>query len=247
MTLLRPSTLHNASLPDKDRQPAVFAAADPCPSWAQDPMRCFRLNSTELINVPRDAAAMRWQRPGFLTYDGSVPVWIGASERLDPLIDVAALSTFAHRLIAFINATDAMTASQQRGPELAVEVAIELGTALNALRKVAPSGGELYLCTADGTVIAGSKWTPEATAMYDPEEGMMIYPRLWDLGLPWASALSKDMVAGKRQAEAWSDTDIVVSRPVAVGDREGASYRLGLEDLRIVSVAPRTVGVSEDF
>jgi hypothetical protein len=250
MTVLRPGSLNDDWLLFQERVPAIFAAADPCSSYKQDPMRCFKLNNSALINVPRDAAAMRWQRPNFLTYDGTVPLWVGAEDRVEmmfPAFDITAVRTYAYRLLAFINASNATTPSGGRGPLLAVEVALDLADTSAAIRDAAPEGGATYVCTADGTVVAGSNWLPEAIAMYDPEEGKVMYPSLWDLGLPWASAVTREMVASTRQREGWSGSDIVVARPLAVGDPAGASYRLGLADLRIVSTAPRTVGTSGDF
>lgn len=250
-TLLRPGTIHVETMPTAGRHLLVFAASAPCASMKQNPMLCLSLNNSALINVPRDAAAMRWQRPSFLTYDGSMPVWVNADQRLDDTLDAAITSdevhTFAHRLVAYINASNATSDSGGKGPTLAVEVAMDLAGTFSAIRNAAPNGGATYVCTRDGTVIAGSNWVPQATAMYDPEEGMVIYPRLWDLGFAWMDAITPDMVAGSRQAEGWSGSDIVVARPLAVGDQAGGSYRTGLADLRIVSTAPRTVGTSADF
>jgi len=167
-----------------------------------------------------------------------LPVWIHPDERMDPTIDHTQLNTFAHRLVAYINASNATTRKGGRGPIMAVEVGIDLAGVAAAMRTAAAKDGATYVCTADGTVIAGSNWFPEATAMYDPAEGLVVYPQLWDLGFPWMEAISPKMVAGRRQAEAWSGSDIVVARPLAVGDQTGASYRTGLADLRIVSMAP---------
>jgi len=248
MALLRPGDIHDENRPTTERYPLVFASPTPCASWKKDPMRCLDLNNSALIDVPRDAAAMRWQRPSFLTYDGSVPVWIKADERMDPLIDPTKLTLFVHRLAAYINATNATLPGGVKGPNLAIEVAIDLAETAEALRgEVVPKDGATYVCTTDGTVIAGSNWLPQADALYDPEEGMMIYPRMWDLGLPWMEAVSPEMIAGNRQSEGWSGSDFVVARPLAVGDLSGASYRTGLADLRIVSTAPRSVGASDDF
>lgn len=246
-TLLRPGTIHDEKLPTADRTLQVFAAAAPCAGLKQDPMLCLNLNNSALIDVPRDAAAMRWQRPSFLAYDGTMPVWINANQRMDPIIDVEKLDTFAHRLVAFINASNATTPSGGRGPRMAVEVAIDLKGAFAAIREAAPEDGATYLCTTEGTVIAGSNWLPQASAMYDPEEGMMVYPRLWDLDFGWMNAITPAMVAARRQAEGWSGSDIVVTRPLAVGDLAGGSYRTGLADFRIVSTAPRTVGTTKTF
>jgi len=246
-TLLRPGRIHVERLATIDRAPLVFAAPVPCGSVRQDPMRCLSLNNSALIDVPRDAAALRWQRPAFLTYDGALPIWIHPDERMDPTIDYTQLNTFAHRLVAYINASNATTRKGGRGPIMAVEVGIDLAGVQAAMRTAAAKDGATYVCTADGTVIAGSNWFPEATAMYDPVEGLVVYPTLWDLGFSWMEAISPKMVAGRRQAEAWSGSDIVVARPLAVGDQMGASYLTGLADLRIVSMAPRAVGTTADF
>merc|ERR1719454_1158979 len=60
-------------------------------------------------------------------------------------------------------------------------------------------------------------------------------------------AVTPGMVSGSRQEIGHSGTDIVVARPLAVGDLTAASYRTGIADLRIVSMAPRKVGTSEEF
>jgi len=249
MALLRPGTIGNDTLPvtAMDRHLQVSSAIMQCKYMKQDPVRCLKLNNSVLIDVPRDGAAVRWQRPSFLTYAGSMPHWIFAGQRLDPELDVLALRIFAHRLVAYVNASSAMTASGGRGPLLAVEVAIDLKGVNAAIRSAVPEGGTTYLCTTSGTVIAGSNWLPEAASMYDPEEGMIIYPTLWDLGFAWADAVTPAMVAAGRQTEGWHGSDIVVTRPLAVGDPAGGSYRAGLADLRIVSMAPRRVGTSKDF
>jgi len=249
MALLRPGSIGNDTLPmtAMDRQLQVFAPNTECNYMKQDPVRCLKLNNSLLIDVPRDGAALRWQRPSFLTYDGAMPLWIYANQRLDPELDALALRTFAHRLVAYINASSATTSSGGRGPVLAVEVGIDLGGVTSAIRSAVPEGGSTYLCTKSGTVIAGSNWLPEAAGMYDPEEGMIIYPRLWDLGFAWADAVTPAMVAASRQSEGWHGSDIVVTRPLAVGDPAGGSYRAGLADLRVVTIGPRTVGTSKDF
>merc|ERR1719353_1415676 len=101
-----------------------------------------------------------------------MPVWVNADQRLDDTLDAAITSdevnTFAHRLVAYINASNATSDSGGKGPTLAVEVAMDLAGTFSAIRNAAPNGGATYVCTRDGTVIAGSNWVPQATAMYDP-------------------------------------------------------------------------------
>jgi hypothetical protein len=247
-TLLRRGNISAEELPTRDRQLLVFAANQPCQFLKKDPMLCMTLNNSELIDVPRDAAAMRWQRPSYLAYDGTVPYWLYPDERIDPIIQVDSnMTMFAHRLVAFVDARNTTGVFGERGPRLAVEVAIDLSNVFSVVREAVPEGGETYVCTTDGTVIAGSNYMPQAQDMYDPAEAMMVYPRLWDLGLNWVKEVTPAMVAERKQSEGWSDSDIVVTRPLAVGDTAGASYRLGLADLRIVSTAPRTVGTSSMF
>jgi len=251
MALLQKGTIGNDTLPmtAMDRRLQVSSVTLQCKTAyiKEDPLRCLKLNNSALLDVPRDGAAVRWQRPSFLTYGGSMPQWISAGQRLDPELDALSLRTFAHRLVAYINASSATTASGGRGPLLAVEVAIDLKDVNSAIRSAVPEGGTTYLCTTSGTVIAGSNWLPEADDMYDPAEGMIIYPTLWDLDLAWADAITPAMVAAGRQSEGWHGSDIVLTRPLAVGDPAGGSYRAGLADLRIVSMAPRRVGTSKDF
>jgi len=165
MVLLRPGTIGNDTLPmtAMDRRLQVSAATMQCRYVKEDPVRCLKLNNSGLIDVPRDGAAVRWQRPSFLTYDdGSMPHWIFAGQRLDPELDALSLQIFAHRLVAYINASSAATSSGGRGPLLAVEVAIDLKDVNSAIRSAVPEGGTTYLCTTSGTVIAGSSWLPEA-------------------------------------------------------------------------------------
>jgi hypothetical protein len=168
-------------------------------------------------------------------------------EQLQPPIDASLLSVFAYHLAAYINATNATSPTGDRGPMLAVDVAIDLAATIDALRETAPIGGATYVCTVDGTVLAGSNWQPDPAAMYDPEEGMVVYPRLWDLGFAWTEAVSRGVLASGQEAEMWHGSDMVVSRALAVGDPKGGSYRACSVELRVVTTAPRSVGTSKNF
>lgn len=231
---LRPGQMHDEMLSTALRKPLVFLSPTPCEAILEglDPMLCLGLNNSALIDVPKEGASMRWQRPAFMDLDGSgqylaMQNWI-----------------FSHRLAARIDATNATTPSGDKGPVLGMQVGIDLSATIAAVSDTAPKAGETYICTSDGIVVAGSTWVAEATLMFDPAVGAVMYPRLWDLGLPWVSALSSSMIAGSRQAEGWHGTDIVMVRPLAIGDPRGGSYRTGLADLRIVSTVPRRVATS---
>lgn len=252
--LVRPGTIHDASLASvDDRKVQVFMAGQPCERWFKDPVSCLKLNNSALIYAPRDAAAYRWQRPAFLTYDGSMPLWVNSDERInEEIVDAPKLTTFAHRLVAYVNASGAPPPpGSEHWPKntwaLAVEIALDLSGVEEAIRGITPEGGQTFLCTPDGTLLAGSHWLALASYIYNPEEGMMFYPRLWDLGLPWTEAISRADVAGSRQVEAWHGSDIVIVRPLGVGDPQGAGYRIGLADLRVVATAPRVVGTTPTF
>merc|ERR1711971_388807 len=148
---------------------------------------------------------------------------------------------YCHRVAARIEASNAT-----RRP-MAVEVAIDLASAAAAIRSAVPKGGATYVTTADGVLIAGSNWYPKSSAMYDPVTASVIYLRIWDLGFKWTKVLSSDMLMGTKPVEAWYETDMVSVRPLAVGDPKGGASRAGYSDLRLISTAPRAVGISDEF
>jgi len=224
---VRPGSLHDVMTPAEERRTIVFGKPMNCDE--DDPQSCVGLNSSALIHAPLEGASVRWQRPLFVSssYSGEalpVPDW-----------------KFSHRLVARIDTSYAML------QPLAVEVAIDLAGVADAVRSAVPEGGATYVVTADGTIIAGSNYKPRAAALYDPMTAIVIYPRIWDLGFKWTTALSSQMLVGTEAVEAWYNTDMVSVRPVAAGDTRGGGYRAGYSDLRLISTAPREVGISTTF
>jgi len=149
---------------------------------------------------------------------------------------------FVHRLAADIDATN--YSSEMR---LATQVAIDLTGAASAVKDLAPQDGAIFVSTADGVVIAGSNWEPAGEAQYDPASDEASYPFLSDLDLGWTSAVSSEMIAGSEPSEAWNGDDIVVVRPLAVGNPAGGSHRAGFADLRIMATVPRKSGTSQEM
>lgn len=227
---LRAGSLHDTSLHVLERIPLMLLASAPCEHAKRNPTLCLELDKDALIKVPEDGAAVGWQKPGFLTEDSKgqtlqVTSWL-----------------YAHRLAAQVDVADG-----SQGLRLAVEASIDLSKVDAAVRASVADGSTTYITTADGTVVAGSTWNARGEAQYDPVTGTVVYPRLWDLGLSWTESVTLDMVAGSRQVDVWSGTDIVVVRPLAVGHPSSGSFRAGMADLRIISTVPRKAATSEDM
>jgi hypothetical protein len=228
--LIGPGKIHNTSFPIKERMPFVALGSSVCKSQ-DEPESCLGLNNTAFINASKDGTSVRYQRPGFLTFDShgqpvsDVDTWI-----------------YCHRVAAKIDATN--YSSKMR---LAAEVILDLSGARSAAKSIAPKNGAIYLVAADGTVLAGSNWEPKPKSQYDPVVGDSVYPLLWDLNLPWASALTSEVIAKRNQTEAAKGTDMVIVRPLAVGDSKSGSYQAGFADLRIVSTVPLSAGTSTDM
>lgn len=180
----------------------------------------------QLAPAPKDGASVAWTGPEWLHV---------GPPRSVPLEEDFQL---AYRLVALTYDTTA----QRGAPPFAVDVAIGLSSLAETARRVRPSGGEVYVCTGNGALLAGSNWDP--TAIVGNATGpSSSYARLWDLPMAWAQGIDRQIIRSSSPAEGWHARDLIAARPIASMEGE-CSVSMLQPALRAVVVAPQDAAIS---
>eukprot|EP00927_Polykrikos_kofoidii_P060536 TRINITY_DN55494_c0_g1_i1.p1 TRINITY_DN55494_c0_g1~~TRINITY_DN55494_c0_g1_i1.p1 ORF type:complete len:714 (+),score=104.06 TRINITY_DN55494_c0_g1_i1:190-2331(+) len=218
LLLTRRGLLFDEKMPKETRLPVIYALPPDCDVGA-DPLECLGANTSRVVPGPDVGAVVGWQKPLFIGEDS-----------LGRPLDVTQW-TLGHYLTARVN----LSSSGIIG-ELGMEVAVNLESLEAMTRRVKPPGGAVYVCTEDGTLLAGSEWRAKATA--DPATGKVAYPTLWDLNMPWGDVASKEILIRGGRVEGWYGPDLVAVDSFHIGVSGGAAQAAARGALRAVVFAP---------
>jgi hypothetical protein len=222
VTLIQPGKIHETKVSVEERTLLVrsFAAAAASERFG-----------VQQLDLPLSSTAGFWQGPRYISEDGS-------GQPLDP-----ADWKLAFQLLWTLEVT-----ALNQGP-LYFRAAVDLDSAQKALHRVteaAPEGTAMYICTVEGTLIAGSDWRP--TAALDGKTGELKYARLWDLPAAWVTELPPEALGAGGGAElltgpTMSERILVVVRPLTWGAESGSNGN----DLRAIAAIPRGGGLLESL
>mmetsp|Transcript_78577 Transcript_78577/g.124002 ORF Transcript_78577/g.124002 Transcript_78577/m.124002 type:complete len:597 (+) Transcript_78577:44-1834(+) len=138
---------------------------------------------------------------------------------------------------------------------LPARVGLDIGLGVdqmaNVLEDVRPEGGDIFIFTVDGSIVAGTGW--EATPAV--QDGVLQYQKIWEMPFEWAADLTPEAVAGERMELMTSVSDLVVMKPLgeslAEGDDVADSEYLGAAieatskvALRVLVVVPLDAAVA---
>lgn len=225
LILLRPGLLHDTTQQySSQRTPLVYAVNVDCNP--QNPLGCLMLDDSNLVESPMDRMQVGWSQPAWLSVDVS-------GNPLDSSDWI-----FSHNFLAF---------AQARGTDMpfAVHVALDLAPLADQLQEhgggTSPSA---YVCTVDGTLLAGTDWT--ARAVLDQQTGALVYPRLWDIGLDWPllGAAPDAMYSEGRSTTILEDGSVVMVAPLDVGAKDEAIALAGKKAIRVVVHVPAVAAKS---
>lgn len=179
-----------------------------------------------LAHARQDGASVAWTGPEWLHVGPPRP---------EPLEEDFQL---AYRLLAVTYDT----AAQRGAPPFAVDVAIGLSSLRETARRIRPAGGEAYVCTGNGVLLAGSNWEPRAF-VGNASTPSLSHTRLWDMPMPWAQSMQRGVVRSSSPAEAWHGRDLIAARPISSAVEEISAAHLR-PALRALVLAPQDSAVS---
>lgn len=219
--LVRRGNLMDEDTTEEQRLPMIYTLE----SCQLSPLACLALNGSRVVPAPDYGAALGWQYLEFSRVDA-----LGQPLDGDKWV-------LTHHLGAHMD----LGSSDFPSAPMAVDVTISLNALSKAMKEVAPSGGEVFVTTEDGTLLAGSAWNPVATS---DTLGQVVYQGIWDVGRPWADIASKallDKAAANpdgRAEEVFGLADVVAVGSLQVGC-EGSGARLAARSaLRVVVYSP---------
>mmetsp|Transcript_95473 Transcript_95473/g.165850 ORF Transcript_95473/g.165850 Transcript_95473/m.165850 type:complete len:690 (+) Transcript_95473:96-2165(+) len=232
VALVRPGSLHMVNAegdPVQDRAARVFGLSDMC--LPSDPVACLNLDNSDLMPVASSGASLRWQRPIFISADtNGVPMdmsqWV-LGHRL--AVELKAPGDVSHNPMAFEVTIALKTITDVKNPWNWID---------------GESDVEAFVCLKDGTLLSSDIGAWKGKASLDPHTRKVVYQSLWDLQLPWADQVTKEMLSEQTESEGWDGENLIVTRPVRGGKSEAASYQLGEADLRVVVMVPLKGSVS---